>query len=137
MGPRQDGRSEEGSAAVVTTFAVLMALAAFLMAVNLVVDQYGQGVLRTAVDEAARSGSLQGAPGGAQSACVAKEAEVMSGLLSGPFAAHVHLGCSVEAGEVVATADGSLPGWLPPVPAVRVHVLGTSVLENDPTPSSP
>ena len=129
--------AQDGNAAVVSLVAIAICLVVFFMAINLIVDSYGQGVLRTAVDEGAQTGALQGAPGGALGACQAKEAEVMSGLLSGPFAKDVTLGCAVNGDEITATATGSLPGWLPPIPAVSVHVLGTSVLEANPTPTSP
>ena len=126
--------AEAGNAAIVTLLAILVTLFVFLMATNFIVDQYAQGVLRTAVDEGARAGSLEGAPAGAQSACQAKERQVMSGLLAGSFAAGIRLDCALDGGEVVATASGKLPAWLPPVPAVPVHSVGTSILEVDPSP---
>ena len=128
---------ETGNAMVTTLLAMLIGVAVLFFAANLIVDSYGKGALRTAVDEAAQAGALQGAPGGAVAACQAKESEVMSGLLSGPFGAQVHLGCAISGDQLVATAQGSLPGWLPPVPAVSVHILGTSTLESNPSPSSP
>ena len=51
------------------------------------------GHAHRAVDEAARAGSLQGAPGGPVAACQAKAAEVMGNLLPGPFAASVRITC--------------------------------------------
>jgi len=120
-----------------TLLAMLIGVAVLFFAANLIVDSYGKGALRTAVDEAAQAGALQDAPGGALAACQAKEAEVMSGLLSGPFGAQVHLGCAISGDQLVATAQGRLPGWLPPVPPVPVHILGTSTLESNPTPASP
>ena len=128
---------EDGNAAVVSLVAIGLCLIVFFMAANLIVDSYAQGVLRTAVDEGAQTGAAQGAPGGAVGACQAKEAEVMSGLLSGPFAKDVNLSCAVAGDAITASASGRLPGWLPPIPAVAVHALGTSVLEANPTPSSP
>lgn len=134
---RRHTRDERGDSFVVTLVAVLILLGVFLMATNLVVDEYGQGVLRTAVDEAAQAGAEQGASDAAASACQAKESEVMSGLLSGTLADGVHLSCAVDGDQVVATATGHLPAWLPPVPEVGVHALGTSVLETPPTSTSP
>lgn len=128
---------ERGDSFVVTLAAVLILLAAFLMATNLVVDQYGQGVVRTAVDEGAQAGALIGTPEGAIAACRAKEGEVMGGLLAGELGRHLNLSCSVQGEFVTASAVGELPGWLPPVPAVGVRQLGISRLETAPTAAQP
>jgi hypothetical protein len=117
--------------------AVVVLLAAFLMATNLIVDQYGQGVVRTAVDEGAQAGALTGSPEGAVAACRAKEAEVMSGLLAGQLGRHLDLTCSVRGEVVTASAVGNMPGWLPPVPAIEVRQLGFSHLETAPTATHP
>lgn len=111
-------------------------LVVFMAAINLIVDQYGQGALRTAVDEAARAGSLLGAPGGPVAACQDKAAEVKSGLMPGPFAAKVTITCSADATEVEAVATGSLPAWLHVVPTDTIRVVGTARLEQAPTPAS-
>lgn len=128
------GRGEFGNAAIVTLLAVAITIVVFVLAANFVVDTYARGVLRTAVDEGALAGSLEGAPEGVQAACQEKEHEVMSGLLSGTFASGVRTSCSVEGDQVVATADGNLPAWLPPVPSVPVHSVGAAVIEADPAP---
>jgi hypothetical protein len=111
-------------------------LVVFVGGANLIVDEYSRGVLRTAVDEAARAGSQEGAAGGAQAACEAKAAEVMRNLLAGPIGKGVTISCALHGSTVVATAAGRLPGWLPPVPSWSVHATGVSQLERNPTPSS-
>ncbi|MHB1444723.1 MAG: hypothetical protein ACYCTI_08730 [Acidimicrobiales bacterium] len=131
------GRDEGGDTFIVTLMAVVILLGVVFMAANLIVDQYGQGVVRTAVDEGAQTGSVQGDPAAAVAACQAKEAEVMSGLLAGGFSRDVHLSCQVDGTDVVAVASGTLPGWLPPVPAVEVQELGVQALEIPPSPTSP
>ena len=136
-GIRRHRRDERGDSSVVTLLAILAVLAVLFMAANLVLDQYGQGVLRTAVDEGAQTGAVQGDPVAAVSACQAKEVEVMSGLLAGGFGRAVKLTCELDGNEVVARASGTLPGWLPPIPAVKVQELGTGMLETAPTPTSP
>jgi len=117
--------------------AVVILLGVVLMGANLVIDQYGQGVVRTAVDEGAQTGSVQGDPASAVAACQAKESEVMSGLLSGGFGRDLRLSCQIEGSDVVAEASGTLPGWLPPVPAVHVQELGVETLETPPAPTTP
>lgn len=116
--------------------AMALTLVVFMGAINLIVDEYGKGAVRTAVDEATRAGSLQGAPGGPVAACQAKAAEVMSGLLSGPFGQHVTITCGLQGNQVIAVASGSLPGWLRVIPANPLRVVATAPLEHNPTPSS-
>ena len=126
---------DRGSVALITGICMLIGLVVLLVATNFVVDQYGKGAVRTAVDEAAAAGSQQGAPGGPVAACQAKAAEIMSGLLSGSFARTVSITCSVNAltGQVVATGTGHFPGWLSVVPAMPLHVTGTAILSQNPT----
>lgn len=121
---------------MVTMLTMVLTLAVFMAAINLIVDQYAKGVMRTAVDEAARAGSLQGAPGGPLAACNGKASEVMASLLNGPFGRGIRIQCGLQGGQVVAVASGSLPGWLRVVPADAVRVVGTAPLEASPTPSS-
>jgi len=92
--------------------------------------------VRTAVDEATRAGSLQGAPGGPIAACQAKATEVMSGLLSGPFGQHVTITCGGQGNQVIAVASGSLPGWLRVIPNDPLSVVAAAPLERNPTPGS-
>ena len=61
---RSHRKDEHGNAALVTVLAMAITLVVFMVAINLIVDEYGKGAIRTAVDEAAQAGSLQGAPGG-------------------------------------------------------------------------
>lgn len=136
--PAATGRDEgddDGSTAVITLVAMLIALAVFMAGTNLVVFEYGQGAVRTAVDQAARAGSEQQAPGGPVAACQTKAAEAMANLLPGPFGKRIVINCNIEGGQVVATATGRFPGWLPPVPALAVHLQGASQLEQNPTPT--
>ena len=43
---------------------MLISIVVFMAALNLIIDEYGKGAIRTAVDEAALAGSQQGAAGG-------------------------------------------------------------------------
>ena len=108
-------------------------LVVFMVAINLIVDEYGKGAIRTAVDEAAQAGSLQGAAGGPIAACQAKASQVMSGLLNGPFGHDITITCGINAnGQVVATANGTLPAWLRLVPTDPIHVIGSAHIETNP-----
>ena len=121
---------------MVTTLAMAITVVVFMGAINLIVDEYGKGVMRTAVDEAARAGSLQGAPGGPVAACDTKAAEVMTGLLAGPFGHDITISCAIQGDQVVAVASGSLPAWLRVIPTDTLRVVGTAPLELSPTPTS-
>jgi hypothetical protein len=123
---------EAGNAALVTFIAMTITIVVFMAAINLIVDEYGKGAIRTAVDEAAHAGSLQGAGGGPIAACQAKAAQVMSGLLNGPFGHHITVSCTIQAGQVVATASGNLPGWLTIIPVDPIHVVDAAQIETNP-----
>jgi hypothetical protein len=126
-------KDEHGNAALVTVLAMAITLVVFMVAINLIVDEYGKGAIRTAVDEAAQAGSLQGAPGGPIAACQAKASQVMSGLLNGPFGRDIAITCGINAnGQLVATANGTLPAWLRLVPTDAVHVIGSAHIETNP-----
>jgi hypothetical protein len=133
-GRRSRGDDERGNAAFVTVVAMAITLVVFMAAANLIVDTYGKGVVRTAVDEAARAGSVQGAPGGAIAACQTEAAQVMANLLHGPFGRHITISCGVEGNQVVAVGAGILPAWLNVVPSATVHVVGAATLEHNPAP---
>src|SRR6516162_6210529 len=120
-------KDERGNAALLTVLAMAITLIVFMVAINFIVDEYGKGAIRTAVDEAAQAGSLQGAPGGPVAACQAKASQVMSGLLNGPFGRNVTITCGINAnGQVVATADGTLPAWLQVIPTDPIHLVGSA-----------
>ena len=133
--PSDIGADQAGSAALTIVLGMLIVIVVFMAGCNFVVFEYGQGVVRTAVDEGARAGSQEQAPGGPIQACQGKAAQVLNGLLPGPFGQHVTVRCSVTGGDVVAMASGSFPAWLPPVPSLAVHIEGRSQLEVNPSRS--
>jgi hypothetical protein len=106
-----------------------MLLVVFVGGLNLVLDEYAKGALRAAVDEAAQAGAVLG---GSLPACQAKADQVRANLLPGPFSGGVRLSCSIEGDEVVATATGRLPSFVPPVPSLSVSIAGTSLAEEPP-----
>jgi hypothetical protein len=106
-----------------------MLLVLFIGGLNLVLDEYAKGALRTAVDEAAQAGAVLG---GSLGACEAKAAEVRDNLLPGPFVGDVQVSCSIEGDEVVATASGHLPSFVPPVPSLPVSLAAAALVEEAP-----
>jgi len=105
--------------------AVALLTVMFAGALNVVVDEYCKGALRTAVDEAAQAGADNG---GSLSSCQSSAKRVMGGLLPGRFGSEVRITCSLQGHEVVATASGHLSSFVPPVPALPVSITGYSVL---------
>ena len=96
------------------------------MLANLIVFQYGRGVVRAAVDEGARVGSRASA--GADD-CEARARDVVADLLGGAMGEGVALSCSVKGGFVTARADVAFPAWLPPVPDWSFSLSATAVAE--------
>ncbi len=108
---------------------IVVLLALFVGALNLVVDEYAKGAVRTAVDEAAQAGATGG---GSVIECEGKAAQVRADLLPGPFGHGVTVNCSLQGNEMVASASGYLPSLVPPVPSVHISVVGWSVIEEVP-----
>ncbi len=104
-------------------------LVVFVGAVSVVLDEYAQGALRTAVDEAAQAGA---AAGGSVATCVRKGEQVGTGLWPGPGGVGVTVTCHVEGDEMVASVAGIMHGFSPPVPPVYISVSGSSVIEEVP-----
>ena len=121
---------ERGSTVVVGVVAIAILLVIFIGALNFVLDEYAKGAVRTAVDEAAQAGA---AAGGDVSACEAEAKRVRTSLLPGPFGDDVSVTCTAEGDEMVASAGGDLPSLIPPVPRVRVSLVGVSTISEAPT----
>lgn len=111
----------------VVGIAILLVL--FVGAMNLVLDEYAKGAVRTAVDEGAQDGAGYG---GSVAACEAGAARARAALLPGPFGRAVRIDCHVEGDEMVASASGELTSLFPGAPAVAVSVAGVSVIEQAP-----
>jgi hypothetical protein len=113
--------------------AVALSLLLFVMLCNAIVYQYGRGAIRSALDEGVRSGSRAS---GSAATCLAAAEEVRRSLLGGPIGAHVSLRCALVAGQVRATASGSMPSWLPLLPDWPVTLSATAVKEPFTTPTT-
>ena len=120
---------ETGSAVVTGVIGFVLLLVVFIGALSVVVDEYAKGALRTAVDEAAQAGATAG---GSVTSCETKARQVGDNLLPGQFAGAVIVDCRVEGDEMVASFAGTVHGFSPPVPPVRISVTGFSVIEEVP-----
>ena len=111
--------------------AVAFSLIFLVMLVNIVVFQYGRGVVQAAADEAARAA----APVDADiAACSVRGDEVLDAGLARSMRAGVHVTCVSSGDWVIAKATASFPGWLPLVPSWDFSV-SSRALRTDPTRS--
>ena len=102
-----------------------MFLAALL---NLIAIQYAQGVVRAALDEGVRMGTVAH---GTERECMDGIRRVMGDLLSGPLGANVEFACTVVAGRMVASADAEFDGWFPGMPSLNFSTDIRAVKESD------
>ncbi|MDH5616380.1 MAG: hypothetical protein OEY62_07570 [Acidimicrobiia bacterium] len=119
-------KGEGGFATIQHVVAAGLALVFFVLLANLVVMQYGRGVVRSALDEGARAGALSGA-GPAE--CLARVDGVLDDLLGGPLFADLIWTCSRDGEWMVAAATGRLAGWLPMVPDIPLQMEGRASIE--------
>ena len=100
--------------------------------VNLIAMQYGQGAVRTALDEGARYGAFLGNDGGD---CEQRAEMVLrgdTGLLRGTLGDSITVTCGVVGDTMQATAIGSFDWWVGGLPAVEFTMVGVAVIEQPP-----
>ena len=103
----------------------MLSLAALL---NLIAIQYAQGVVRAALDEGVRVGSVARAT---ERECLEGIRRVMSDLLDGPLGDRVDFDCALVGQQMVASADAAFDGWFPGMPSVRFSADVRAVKESD------
>lgn len=113
-------------ATLATVVGAAMALTLFVMLADLVLIQYGRGVARTAVDEAARIGS---AAGGDAVVCERALDAVLDDLLGGPYGTGLTGSCRVDGIVVEARVDGVLRPVSPVIPDVAVEAESWAVFD--------
>ncbi len=119
--------SERGMATPQFVLASGLALLLFVAFANLIVFQYGRGVVRAALDEGVRAA----APAGAlPENCDARVAGFLDALLGGEMGKDIEFTCGVEGDLVVATADVSFEGWV--IPDWDFSVSATALKEQLP-----
>jgi len=119
-----DGAFTSAQWALVASFSMIF----LALLLNLIATQYGQGVIRAALDEGVRRATP--APAGVGD-CHEGMEEVLADLLAGPLGEQIHTSCEVVAGRVVAAADAVFPGWFPGVPDISVSFQVSGVKEID------
>ncbi len=116
MGARHTGhldavhRNDAGQASVTYLLAITMSLVVFVMMTNLLMFLYARAVIRAAVDEGARAGSVAN---GSEIECLARATDTLDDLLAGPMGNGVALSCVATGSEIVATANVTLTSPFP------------------------
>jgi hypothetical protein len=106
-----------------------MALVLFVMLANLIVIQYGLGVIRGALDEGARAGALFG---GRELTCEQVAGDVVGSLLAGSIGEDTEITCRRAGSLMVAHAEGTFRAWLPGPPGWRFSLTAGSAVERVP-----
>ena len=127
MGARR--RREGGYVTVEFVAVVAFSLLLLVMLANLIVIQYGRGVLRAAAEEGAQTGSRLFA-GVAE--CEQRASEVITAGLGGPMGDGVAVSCATGSGTIVATVIYSFEPWLPLVPVFSGSEESVAVKEELP-----
>jgi len=107
---------EEGFVTVEYVLAVVLSMVVLVVIANLIVFEYGHGVVRAAVDQGVREGSRAATP---VAACEAAAQQVINDLLggrSGSMGGGVAITCAENGGRLDATARGRFRAWFRPVP---------------------
>lgn len=131
MRPRAD--DERGLLSIQFVLATGLSLVLFVMLANLIVYQYGRGVVRAALDEGVRRGSR--AASDPVASCNAAVVGVLGDLVGGSLGSQVTFGgCSTTDEHVEASAAVSFRGWLPTVPDWTFTARARAVREREPEP---
>ncbi len=107
--------------------ALLVLMTLVVGSLNVVLDEYAKGALRSAVDEGAQAGATSGST----ALCAQTAVRARKGLLPGPYTSRTVITCRVEGAFMQASATARLPSLLPLVPAVTVHLIGLSAIEGE------
>jgi hypothetical protein len=111
---------------------VLISLVVLVLIANLIVFEYGHGVVRAAVDQGVRQGSRTTTP---VASCEAAAQQVITDLLGGrdgSMGAGVGITCTQAGGRLDARATGRFRAWLKPVPDWSFTATATAVVEPHP-----
>lgn len=128
-GPTFGGGNDGGAATVAVLLGLSLLMLAFVGLANFLVYQYGRGALRTAVEQAARSGSRASAD---VADCEQRGHEAIDAVLGGSMGDDATLSCSESGDAVTASATATFEGWIEIVPDWTVTVRATAQKEQEP-----
>jgi Flp pilus assembly protein TadG len=124
---RRSERDERGAALIPLVIATGVVLLIVTAVMNLIVFQYGKGVVRSALDEGARAGSRANAT---VSDCEARATEVLVSLLGGSLGTGVIVSCSDDGVRVIASATVHFDGWFGSVTDYDASLTASATKEN-------
>lgn len=131
---RQTHRGESGLASVEFLMAIGFSFLLVAAATNVVLIQYGRGIIRAAADESARVGARvvddDNGDATALANCRQRQADTLEGL--GRLGTVTASDCQIVNGQVQTTVTASFKGWLPGMPDITSTATGTSVKEQAP-----
>jgi hypothetical protein len=118
--------TDRGVTSVQFLLAGALGLIVFLALANLVVVQYGRGVVRSAVEQGARVGAVTGS----QERCQARVDEVLGQLMGGRMGDRVSVVCVLGPAGVVVSARAVFATWTPMTPDYQFEMTSRATLEN-------
>ena len=118
------GVGDRGVSSVQFVLASALALLLFFALANLVVVQYGRGVIRSALEQGARAGTVGGVE-----RCEDTVQVVIQNLLGGRMSDDLILGCSVAGATVLAEASVTFDSWTPLTPDFPISMATRAVVE--------
>lgn len=125
-------RDQSGFVTIEYVLAVLISLVVLVAIANLIVFEYGHGVVRAAVDEGVRQGSRTTTP---VASCEAAARQVIADLLGGrdgSMGAGVGINCTQVGARLDARATGHFKAWLKPIPDWSFTAASTAAVEPSP-----
>lgn len=118
-------QGDRGAATIAVAIGAAVALLLVVQLVNVIVFQYGQGAVRSALDEGARAGSR----GGGTAACEARADAAIHDLAAG-MADGVAIDCVINGQTITATATVTWQGWLTSIGDYQRTIVASAALED-------
>jgi hypothetical protein len=112
---------------IVWTLAVAFSLLLVTLLLEVIVVQYARAAIRDALDEGVRAGTRVGS---GQPDCQQRADEALDGLLGGSIGAGITISCTDAGDRLVATATGTINGWLPFSPNTSINLTATAAKED-------
>ena len=116
--------ADRGVSSVQFLLASGLALLLFLAFANLVVVQYGKGALRSALEQGARAGTVNGPV-----ACEHTASQVIEDLLGGRMSDGLVLDCERSGSAIVATGSATFESWTPLTPDFSIRLTSRATAE--------
>jgi hypothetical protein len=134
-GGRPPGRPDAGFITVQYVWVIGTSLVLFTLFANVILVQYGRGVVRTALDEGVRAGArVTASAPAAELACETAADRARQDLLGGRLGNHVSFDCTPDpaTGTMRAVADATFASWFPAVPDWSFSATAVAVQERTP-----